>query len=384
MRLKTGKAIELLARFDIPFIGEPASPDGAETAGSLMVAVDPASYKIMVLLSKKAVDDWGGLAGRSPRELSRDFLEPGEGAHGHLGRELARRAGFGGADQARVEKLVLAAHRIFTEAECIWVELRFARSKDGFAVARASIEVCDESLFRHPDLQGAGEPPAQRELSERERRARDTGIEYLDLEGDLGILPGGIGFGMAALDIVRNIGGSPANLMDSGGEATYERLGSMMDLLLDNPRVTVAFCCRYAGLTKADGWAKLLVQYLVEKKSPKPLVLRVAGNNEEEARRIFEEAAQHEPELFKKVWTFYSSTPADNAAREAVALAEMIRKGEDPFAEDSAEGAGTPGPAGHDGPERAGAPPKTEGPGGSHEGGRTDGTRPSGPGGGGG
>lgn len=340
MRLTKAKAAELLARHEVVFTEDAA----AEPAGSLVVSVDPASHKALVMLSRKAVDSWGELAAGSPREVSREFLEPGERAHGHTGRELARRAGFGGADQGRVERLVLAAHRIFSESECVWVDLRFARLRDQLVVTRAELELDGAALFRHPDLQGATEPPPEFPRSEREATARAAGIEYLDLEGDLGILPGGIGFGMAAVDIVANTGGSAADVMDSGGEATAERLRVMMDLLLDNPKVTVAFCCRYAGLTKAGGWARLMTRYLGEKRTQKPVVLRVAGNDEEEARRLFEEAAAANPEIFKRVWTFFSTTPADNAAREAVALAEMLRKGEDPFAEGPEETAEAPGP----------------------------------------
>ena len=337
MRLKNEKAMELLARHDTPFTDDAA----AEPAGSLMVTADPASHKIMILLSRKAVEDWGKLAQNGSREVSREFLEPGEHAHGHTGRELARRAGFGGADQGRLQKLVLGAHRIFADTECIWVELRFSRVKDALVVTRAALEVDEMALFRHPELQSAVELPPERPLSERERTARSFGIEYLDLDGDLGILPGGIGFGMAAVDIVTNTGGAAANVMDSGGEASPERLRAMMDLILDNPKVTVAFCCRYAGLTRADAWSKLMIQYLLDKKTPKPVVLRVAGNDEETARKLFEDASAANSEVFKRVWTFFSSTPADNAAREAVALAEMIRKGEDPFANGGGEAVNT-------------------------------------------
>jgi len=337
VRLNKDKAAELLTQHDIP-ISEEAL---AEPAGSLMVTVDPASHKIMILLSKRSVEDWGELAAQSPRDVARDFLEPGEHAHGHTGRELSRRAGFNGADQGRLQKLVLGAHRIFSETECIWARLRFARIRDALAITRAEFELDDSALFRHPELRSSVEPPPERALSERERTARSLGIEYLDLDGDLGILPGGIGFGMAAVDIVTNTGGFPAGVMDSGGEATPERLRAMMDLLLDNPKVTVVFCCRYAGLTHADAWSRLMIHYLIEKKTPKPVVLRVAGNEEEAARKLFEDAAAANPELFKRVWTFFSNTPADNAAREAVALSEMIRKGEDPFAESTAEPAET-------------------------------------------
>jgi len=323
-----------------------------------MVTADPASHKIMILLSRKAVEDWGKLAQNGSREVSREFLEPGEHAHGHTGRELARRAGFGGADQGRLEKLVLGAHSIFAETECIWAELRFAREKDSLLVTKAALEIDESALFRHPELQSAVETPPERPLSQRERTARSLGIEYLDLDGDLGILPGGIGFGMAAVDIVTNTGGAAANVMDSGGEATPGRLKAMMDLLLDNPKVTVAFCCRYAGLTRADSWSRLMIQYLIEKKTPKPVVLRVAGNDEDLARKLFEDAAAADPEVFKRVWTFFSSTPADNAAREAVALAEMIRKGEDPFANGSGEPAEAKRPDAPAQPSTSGEAPK--------------------------
>ena len=333
MRLGNEKTSEMLSRHDIPCTEDAA----AEPAGSLIVAADPASHKILVLLSKKTVDEWGELCAQSPRDVAREFLEPGEHAHGHTARELARRAGFCGADQGRLQKLVLGAHRVFAQNDCVWVRLHFARCREGIAVTRSDLEIDESALFRHPELKSALEPAPERERSEREKSARSLGIEYLDLDGDLGILPGGIGFGLAAVDIVTNTGGSPADVMDSGGESTYERLKAMMDLMLDNPKVSVAFCCRYAGLTRSDAWARQMVQYLLEKRTSKPVVLRVAGNEEEAARKLFEEAAAANPEAFKRVWTFFSTTPADNAAREAVALAEMLRKGEDPFAEGAPE-----------------------------------------------
>ncbi len=358
MRLNRQKATEILARHDIAYADDAA----AEPAGSLLVAVDPATHKIMILLSKKAVGDWGELSAQGPREVAREFLEPGEHAHGHMARELARRAGFGGADQGRLQKFVLAAHRVFTDTECIWVQLRFGRAREQLVAVSASLDLDDSALFRHPELKPAAEPPPERPLSERERLARSLGIEYLDLDGDLGILPGGIGFGLAAVDIVTNTGGFPADVMDSGGESSYERLKAMMDLMLDNPKVTVAFCCRYAGLTRADAWARQMVQYLIGKRTAKPVVLRIAGNDEETARKLFEEAASANPELFKRVWTFFSTTPADNAAREAVALADMIRKGEDPFANGSGEPAEAKNPETPAPPKATGAPATGEAP----------------------
>ncbi len=333
MRLGMERAAALITAKGVAW-AEGEEPPLAEPEGALMAALDPASHKILLLLTKKSVEDWSLVLESQSRDVAREYLEPGERAESHIGRELARRAGFNGTDQTRLERLVVAAQEVLVELEALWVDLRFRRSAEGFCVWRADVEVDDDALFRHPELQGALEPAQlrhTRQQSERERAAREAGVNYIELEGDIGLLPGGLSFALAVLDIVRSVGGSPANLMDSGGEPTPERIGAMMDLLLDDPRVTTVFGCRWAGLTRAEDWAREMVRYIIEKRPTKPIVLRLAGNGEAEARRVFEEAADRSPEEFRRVWVFYSNTPVDNAAREAVALADMLRRGEDPF-----------------------------------------------------
>lgn len=345
MRLRESKAAELLASRGAPFVSgiQPERPpESSEGHCSLMVTADPATHKILLLLARMQTPSWGELADRQPRELAREYLEAGEPAEGFIGRELARRAGFAGADQSRVEKLVAAAHRAFVELDCIWVELGFVRTRDGFFATRASVEMDEGAAFRHPELAGKFQPTSPLPRTGRERTARASGIDYIELDGDLGLLPGGTGFGMAAVDLVRHVGGRPANVMDSGGEAQPARIKAMMDLLLDDPRVLAVFGCRYAGLTRADGWARIMIQYILDKKPSKPIVLRLAGNSEDEAKKLFEEASAQHPQEFSRVVVFHSNTPVDNAAREVVAMVDMLLKGEDPFAQAPVAGAEAP------------------------------------------
>jgi len=342
MRLRESKAAELLASRGAQFVSGPGHdrpPESSEGLCSLMVTADPATHKILLLLSRRQVPSWGELAERQPRELAREYLEAGEPAEGFIGRELARRAGFAGADQSRVEKLVAAAHRLFWELDCIWVELGFLRTRDGFFVTRASVEMDEGAAFRHPELACEFQPASPLPRTGLERTARAAGLDYIELNGDLGLLPGGTGFGMAAVDIVRHVGGRPANVMDSGGEAQPARIKAMMDILLDDPRILAVFGCRYAGLTRADCWARIMVQYILDKKPSKPIVLRLAGNAEDEAKKLFEEASTQHPQEFSRVVVFHSNTPMDNAAREVVAMVDMLQKGEDPFAQAPAVGA---------------------------------------------
>ncbi|MGQ9582303.1 MAG: hypothetical protein ACUVV6_02165 [Thermoplasmatota archaeon] len=359
MRLREERVVALLAARGVAWVGG-AEPPPSEPGGSLLAALDPASHKIILLLTGRGVREWRALLESQPRDVAREYLEPGERAESHLGRELARRAGFQGADQTRLERLVVAAHGALVELDALWVDLRFRRSGEGFGVWRAEVELDDEALFRHPELQGALEAAPNFQPgrpTERERAALEAGVKYIELDGDIGLLPGGMSFALAALDIVRSVGGSPANLMDSGGEVSAERLRAMMDILMDDPRVTTVFGCRWAGLTRAEDWAGAMVRYILERRPTKPIVLRLAGSGEAEARRIFEEAAERSPEEFRRVWVFYSNTPVDNAAREAVALADMLRRGENPFESEGESAGRSDGPEGgrSDGGESRGA-----------------------------
>jgi len=332
VRLKDSKVAELVAEHGVP-IAVPGEAPGEkpESECALIVTVDPWAAKPVILLTRRAVSDWGALSERSHHDVVRDHFEPGEPVTGFVGRELARKAGFLASDFVQVERLVVAAHRLFTELDCLWVEFNpIIKTKDGFKVLRATIEVNDEALYRHPTIEDQVVPHPASPPSDREKTARAAGLIYYDLDGDIGILPGGMGIGLAIVDLVHQVGGAPANLLDSGGEQTAHHMKVMLDLLMDNPKVLVVLCCRFGGLSRCDDWARAVIPYIIGRRDIKPMVLRLGGNNEDDARRLFDEAARANPEAFYKVRIFYSSTAVDNVAREAVALAEAMKKGEDP------------------------------------------------------
>jgi len=334
VRLKGSKVAEIVSEQGVPIQGPgDRSEERPELECALIATIDPWAGKPLILLARKPVPDWSELSARPHKDVARDHLEFGEHATGFVGRELARKAGFHASDFAKVEKLVVAAHRIFNEYDCVWVEFNpVIKTRDGFKVLKATIDVDERALFRHPDIESSVEPHPPPEGTEREKAARTMGVLYHDLDGDIGILPGGTGIGLAVVDLVRNVGGAPADLLDSGGDASPPHLKQMLDLLMDNPKVSVVLCCRYGGLSRCDDWARAIIPYIIDNRTAKPMVLRLAGNNEDEARRLFDEAVRQNPEAFYKVRIFYSNTAVDNVIREAVALAEALKKGEDPYA----------------------------------------------------
>ena len=131
----------------------------------------------------------------------------------------------------------------------------------------------------------------------------------------------GAGFGIAGNDLIVELGGRPANFMDSGGGPTPERLSKMLMLLEENPNVKAIFGARFGGVSRCDDFAKGVIMFLETGKLTKPIVMRVTGNMWEEGVRIFEEAKRERPELFKNVEIHGIETPIEEIARKAVALA---------------------------------------------------------------
>jgi succinyl-CoA synthetase beta subunit len=164
------------------------------------------------------------------------------------------------------------------------------------------------------------------EMTEREQVAQAQGIPYLDLDGDIGMFPGGAGFGIMGNDFIQYYGGKPANFMDSGGGPTPERIAQMLVLLDENPNVKAIFGARFGGISRCDDFAKGVVMFLKNHGLSKPIVMRMTGNMWEEGVRIFEEAKKENPALFKHVEFHGIETEIEEISKRAVELAKEATK----------------------------------------------------------
>jgi succinyl-CoA synthetase beta subunit len=189
------------------------------------------------------------------------------------------------------------------------------------------MSVDDDALFRHPELErmGVEKRHEEGEMTKRERQAKEWGIPYLDLDGDIGMFPGGAGFGIMGNDFINYFGGKPANFMDSGGGPTPERLAQMLVLLDENPKVKAIFGARFGGISRCDDFAKGVVMFLKDHGLSKPMVLRMTGNMWKEGLDIFEKAKKENPEIFKKIEIHGIDTPIEEIAKRAVELAKKSR-----------------------------------------------------------
>jgi succinyl-CoA synthetase beta subunit len=157
-------------------------------------------------------------------------------------------------------------------------------TRDGTLLALdAKINLDDNALYRHPELAALRNPD---EESPAEARARLAGLSYVPLEGTIGCMVNGAGLAMATLDAVKALGGMPANFLDVGGGARAERIQTALDLILCDPRVRAVLINIFGGITRCDEVARGVAEAFSGRSPGVPVVVRLVGTNEAEAREI--------------------------------------------------------------------------------------------------
>lgn len=157
----------------------------------------------------------------------------------------------------------------------------------------AKMVIDDSALYRHPDLAAARDPQSE---SDVEREARLAGLSYVKLDGRVGCMVNGAGLAMATMDVLKLHGGEPANFLDVGGGAREERVAQALRLILSDPAVAAILINIFGGITRCDEVARGVVSALrrearlLKEATPVPVVIRLVGTNEDEGRRILEEA----------------------------------------------------------------------------------------------
>ncbi|MEO0137495.1 MAG: succinate--CoA ligase subunit beta [candidate division WOR-3 bacterium] len=323
----------LLGKKHGPFVIEKALVERKlDIAQELYVAalIDRIVHKPLLMVCKRGGVDIEEIAQSTPGEIKKYYFDAGEKILEHQARKIAGELEFKGNLLTGIANVIFNLYNLFLDYDCKLVEinpLAITQDQRIFALD-AKIDLDEDAMFRHPDLKEMGIVARNEigELTEREKLAKAAGIPYADVdpEGDIGVFPGGAGFGIAALDLITHYGGRPANFMDSGGAPTQEKLKAMLGLLMDNPKVKVIFGARFGGISRCDDWAKAVVQYVIENKPQKPMIMRMAGNMEEEGRRIFEMAKRENPELFKNIKVYAYDTPIEEVIKEAIRVAREI------------------------------------------------------------
>jgi len=297
----------------------------------LAALIDRLEHRPLMIASTYGGIDIEEIARKQAEHIFKYYFKIGEKMPAFKARNIANDLSFSSAALNMGTRVVQKLYDMFIELDCKLIEINPLIIDDaGKMIALdAKVDLDEDAMYRHPELHEMGIEPRHEvgELTDRERQAKEQGIPYVDLDGDIGVFPGGAGFGIAAIDLITHYGGRPANFMDSGGAPTQAKLRAMLGLLIDNPKIKAIFGARFGGISRCDDWAKALVQYVLENKPKKPMIMRMTGNMEPEGRRILEQAKKDHIKLFEKIKIYSVTTPIEEVIKETIKVAQIINDG---------------------------------------------------------
>ena len=184
---------------------------------------------------------------------------------------------------------VLNMYRLLKDKDCSLVEINpFVQVEDGSLIAAdAKILFDDNGLIKHPELEQLRNAE---EYSHDEIRAREAGLSFVSLDGDIGCIVNGAGLAMATMDQIKLFGGSPANFLDVGGSSNPQKVLTALEILLNNSELKAILINIFGGITRCDDIARGILLAMEQIEIPVPLVIRLIGTNEKEGREILSSA----------------------------------------------------------------------------------------------
>jgi succinyl-CoA synthetase beta subunit len=258
----------------------------------LSVTFDRGEKKPLFMLTTEGGVDIEEVAERSPEALARLHVDPLVGFQPYQARWLCFTAGIEDADeQKQVIALIGRLYAAFVECDAMLCEVNpLVVTPDGEVRALDSkFTVDDNALFRHTDI---GEMRDLEAADPQERMAREKGVTYVKLDGEIGILGNGAGLVMSTLDVIGQVGGRPANFCDLGGGGDAEGVVDALEVITSDSQVRGILFNIFGGITRCDEVARGILEALARMTIELPIVVRLDGTNAEEGRAMLVEAAQ--------------------------------------------------------------------------------------------
>src|SRR5882724_7070842 len=239
--------------------------------------------RIRVIASAEGGMEIEEIALSRPDSILQEQVDPAVGLQTFQARELAFGLGLNIKQVSQAVTAIMGAYRAFRDLDATMVEINpLVVTKDDRVIALdAKVSFDDNGLFRHPNV---SEMRDHAQEDPREAEASKFGLNYVGLEGDIGCIINGAGLAMATMDTIKYAGGEPANFLDVGGGASPERVAAAFRLVLSDANISAILVNIFAGINRCDWVAEGVVQ--AAKGLKIPLVVRLAGTNVEEGRKI--------------------------------------------------------------------------------------------------
>jgi succinyl-CoA synthetase beta subunit len=254
------------------------------------VLLDRSAKQPLVIFSTEGGVEIEQVAEESPDKLVRHHVDALAG----LSREEAVQiATQGGADSDVIDGVadaLVALYEVWLEEDASLAEINplIVTPERKVKALDAKVSLDNNALYRHPENQGLSDSANEDPI---ERRAKEQGVQYVALDGDVGILGNGAGLVMSTLDVVAQAGGKPANFLDAGGGSDAAKIKQAVELILANDAVKAVLFNIFGGITRCDEVAKGLIAAFEDIKPSVPFVVRLDGTNDVQGRELLQDAA---------------------------------------------------------------------------------------------
>ena len=257
----------------------------------ISILLNRSSSKVMIMYSTQGCVDIESVAENTPNLIFYEEVNPSIGLMPNQARKVAFNLGLSGVSLKNMIKFISSLYDAYIKSDASLLEINpVLKTSDNKIIAVDSKMVIDDnSIFRHNSYADLRDESEENPV---ETEARSVGLNYVDLDGNIGCMVNGAGLAMATMDLIKQSGGEPANFLDVGGTADADRVEVAFKLILQDPKVKAVLVNIFGGIVRCDRVAKGIVQAYKNMKDQikVPIIVRLEGTNSKEAKKIIDDS----------------------------------------------------------------------------------------------
>ena len=257
----------------------------------ISILLNRSSSKVMIMYSTEGGVDIESVAENTPNLIFYEEVNPSIGLMPNQARKVAFNLGLSGVSLKNMIKFISSLYDAYIKSDASLLEINpVLKTSDNKIIAVDSKMVIDDnSIFRHNSYADLRDESEENPV---ETEARSVGLNYVDLDGNIGCMVNGAGLAMATMDLIKQSGGEPANFLDVGGTADADRVEVAFELILQDPKVKAVLVNIFGGIVRCDRVAKGIVQAYKNMKDQikVPIIVRLEGTNSKEAKKIIDDS----------------------------------------------------------------------------------------------
>ena len=255
----------------------------------LSVLIDTSENLPLMIASEAGGVDIEEVASKSPEKILKKHIDPVTGLTSYQARDLAYGMNLEPEQVKSATQIMANMYKLFREKDCSLTEINpLIVAPDGRLLGLdAKVNIDDNAVPYHKDVAELRDTSQANPL---EVAAEEAGVNYVKLDGNVGCLVNGAGMAMATMDLIKYMGGEPANFLDVGGGASEDQATKAVEILLSDPRVKVAWINIFGGILRCDLMARAIIRAVKERGLKVPLIVRMKGTNYEEGMRLLKES----------------------------------------------------------------------------------------------